>query len=152
MPAGYVVETTADVALTAATKKTILSVIAAANALIRLVEFGVSFDGISATAESVTVELEGSTQAGAGTSTSQSPVQTRGPTRTVQASGARNFTAQPSALTVWRRWLVHPQTGIEMQYPLGREPEQITTADAIVLSCTAPATVNAQGYMEFEEG
>lgn len=152
MPAGYTVETTADVALTAATKKTILSVIAGANALIRLVEFGVSFDGTSATAEPVTVELEGSTEAGAGTSTTQNPVQMRGPTRTVQASGKRNFTAQPSALTAWKRWLVHPQTGIEMQYPLGREPEQITTADAIVLSCTAPATVNAQGYIEFEEG
>lgn len=152
MPAGYTVETTADVALTAATKKTILAVIAGSNALIRIVEFGVSFDGTSATAEPVTVELEGCTQATAGTSTSQTPVQMRGPTRTVQASGARNYTAQPTTLTAWKRWLVHPQTGIEMQYPLGREPEQITTADAIDLSCTAPATVNAQGYIEFEEG
>ena len=53
MPAGYVVETTADVALSAATAKTILSVINASNALIRITELAVSFDGVSATAEPV---------------------------------------------------------------------------------------------------
>jgi hypothetical protein len=152
VPAGYTIETTADVALTAATAKTILSFLAAANALIRLVEFGVSFDGTSATAEPATIELCGSTEGAAGTSTAQTPVQMRGPTRTVQGSGKRNFTAEPTTLTCWKRWLVHPQTGIEMQYPLGREPEQITTADAMCLRVTAPATLNAQGYMEVEEG
>jgi len=152
MAAGYTVETTADVALTAATAKTILSVINAANALIRITELAVSFDGISATAEPVTIELCSSTQAGAGTSTSQTPVQLRGATRTVQATGARNYTAEPTVLTVLKRWLVHPQTGIELQHPLGREPEQVVTADAICIRCTAPAGVNAQGYMELEEG
>lgn len=152
MPAGYTVETTADVALSAATAKTVLSVVCASAAPIRIVEFGVSFDGVAADAEPVTVELCSSTQAGAGTSTSQSPVQMRGPTRTVQASGARNFTAEPTTLTCLKRWLVHPQTGIEMQYPLGREPEQVVTADALCLRVTAPAAVNCQGYIEFEEG
>lgn len=152
MAAGYTIETTADVALTAATAKTVLNVINASNALFRLVEFGVSFDGTSATAEPATVELCYSTQAGAGTNTSQSPVQIRGATRTVQATGARNYTAEPTALTTWKRWLVHPQTGIEMQFPLGREPEEIVTADAICIRVTAPATVNCQAYMEFEEG
>ena len=152
MAAGYTIETTADVALTAATAKTILSVINASNSLFRLVEFGVSFDGTSATAEPVTIELCYSTQATAGTNTSQSPVQIRGATRTVQATGARNFSAEPTSLTTWKRWLVHPQTGMEMQFPLGREPEEIVTADAICLRLTAPANVNCQGYMEFEEG
>lgn len=152
MPAGYVVETTADVSLSAATAKTILSVINASNALIRITEIGVSFDGTSATAEPVTVELMSSTQAGAGSSTSQSPVQIYGPTRTVQATGARNFASEPTALTAIKRWLIHPQTGIELQFPLGREPEQVVTADAIVIRCTAPAVVNAQGYICFEEG
>lgn len=152
MSAGYTVETTGDVALTATTAKTILSIINAANSLIRLCELSVSFDGVSGTAEPVTVELCSSTQAGAGTSTAQTPVQCRGPTRTVQASGARNYTAEPTTLTVLKRWLVHPQTGLLVQFPLGREPEQVTTADALCLRCTAPATVNAQAYMEFEEG
>ena len=152
MAAGYTIETAGDVALTAATARTILNVINAANSLIRLCEFGVSFDGVSATAEPVTVELCSSTQATAGTSTSQPPVQIRGPTRTVQATGARSYTAEPTALTTLKRWLVHPQTGIVMQFPLGREPEQTTTADGLCLRVTAPATLNCQGYIEFEEG
>ena len=152
MPAGYTIETTGDIALTAATAKTILNFIAAANGTFIVVEFAVSFDGTSATAEPVTVELCYSTQAGAGTTTSHTITQARGPTRTVQGTAQRNYSAEPTALTVWKRWLVHPQTGIELQFPLGREPEEIVTADGICLRCTAPATVNAQGYMEIEEG
>lgn len=152
MAAGYTVETTADVALSAATAKTIMMVINAANGLIRICEFGVSFDGTSASAEPVTVELVSSTQAGAGTSTSHTIVQCRGATRTVQATAARNYTAEPTTLTVLKRWLVHPTSGLTIQFPLGREPEQVTTADGLGIRCTAPATVNVQGYMEFEEG
>lgn len=152
MAAGYVAETNGDIALTAATAKTILNVINAANGLIRITEMAVSFDGTSSTAEPVTVELCSSTQATAGTSTSHTIVQTRGPTRTVQATAARNYTAEPTTLTVIKRWLVHPQTGLFVQFPLGREPEQVTTADGLCIRCTAPATVNVQAYMEFEEG
>jgi len=149
---GYTVESSGDIALSAATAKTILSVINASNAIIRITEIGVSFDGTSGTAEPVTVELCGSTQGGAGTSTSHTIAQVRGPTRTVQATGARNYTAEPTTLTVRKRWLVHPQTGLVIQFPLGREPEQVTSANALCLRCTAPATVNVQGYIEFEEG
>lgn len=152
MAAGYVAETTGDIALSAATAKTILNVINAANGLIRLTELAVSFDGTSSTAEPVTVELCSSTQATAGTSTSHTIVQVRGPTRTVQATAARNYTAEPTTLTVIKRWLVHPQTGLMVQFPLGREPEQVTTADGLCIRCTAPATVNVQAYIEFEEG
>jgi hypothetical protein len=152
MPAGYTAETNGDVALSAATAKTILNIINASNGTFLITELGVSFDGVSATAEPVTVELCSSTQAGAGTSTSHTIVQMRGPTRTVQATAARNYTAEPTTLTVLKRWLVHPQTGIVIQFPLGREPQQVVTGDGLCLRCTAPATVNAQGYIEFEEG
>jgi len=152
MAAGYTVESNGDIALSAATAKTILSVINASNSLIRIVEFAVSFDGTSGTAEPITVELCYSTQAGAGTTTSHTITQVRGAPRTVQATAARNYTAEPTTLTVWKRWLVHPQTGLLVQFPLGREPECVVTADALCLRCTAPAAVNAQGYIEFEEG
>jgi hypothetical protein len=152
MAAGYIIETTGDVALSAATAKTVLNFIAASNALFRVCEIAVSFDGTSATAEPVTIELCYSTQAGAGTNTSFTPVQIRGATRTVQGTAARSYSAEPTALTTWKRWLVHPQTGIEMQFPLGREPEETVTADGICLRVTAPATVNCQAYMEIEEG
>lgn len=149
---GYTVESNGDISLTAATARTILSVINAANSLIRICELSVSFDGTSGTAEPVTVELCSSTQATAGTSTSHTIAQVRGPTRTVQATGARAYTAEPTVLTVLKRWLAHPQTGLVIQFPLGREPEQVTTSDALCIRCTAPANVNVQGYLEFEEG
>jgi len=150
--AGYTVETNGDQALAAATAETILSIVGASNKIFRIVELSVSFDGVSPTAEPVTVELMGSTEAGAGTSTNHTAAQIRGATRTVESQGKRGFSAEPSSLTCWKRWLVHPQSGMTIQFPLGREPEQITTADAIVVRVTAPAVVNAQGYMEWEEG
>lgn len=153
MAARYTADTTGDVALSAATAKTILNVIAASNALVRVVEIGVSFDGTTSSAEPVTVELGFCTQAGAGTSTSHTIVQTGGPTRTVQATAQRNYTAEPTVITAFKRWLVRADGGLlVVQFPLGREPEQITTADGVLIRCTAPATVNVQGYIEFEEG
>lgn len=152
MPAQYVIETTGDISLSAATAKTILSWLNAANALFRITEIEISFDGVSATAEPVTVELMSSTEATAGTSTAHTIVQRGGPTRTAQGTAKRNFTAEPTALTCVGRWLVHPQTGRGEKLPLGREVEQITTADAMVIRCTAPATVNAQAHMVVEEG
>jgi len=152
MAAGYSVETAGDIALAAATAKTILSIVNAANALHRISEIFVGFDGTSVTNEPVTVELMSSTEATAGTSTTHTIVRGRGPTRTAQATGKRNFTAEPTVLSTYKRWLVHPQSGILIPSPLGREPEQITTAGAYVIRCTAPAAVNVQAYMEFEEG
>lgn len=152
MTAAYTVESNGDIALTAATAKSVLSAINASGGLIRCTALAACFDGTSGTAEPVTVELCSSTEAGAGTATSHTILQCRGATRTAQFTAKRNFTAEPTTLTVLMRWLVHPQTGLYIQFPLGREPEQVTTADALVLRCTAPANVNFQGFLEIEEG
>jgi hypothetical protein len=149
--ATYTVESNGDIALTAATAKTVLNYICAANTPAKVVELSASFDGTSGTAEPVTVELCSSTQAGAGTSTSHTMAQSSGAPRTVQGTAARNYTAEPTTLTVLKRWLVHPQTGICLQFPLGREPQQNVTADGLCLRCTAPANVNFQGYLEIAE-
>lgn len=152
MPARYYTDTGGDVSLGAGTAKTVLSFINAANSLFRVTEVNVSFDGTSSTAEPVVVQLMQSTEAGAGTATTGTAVQVGGPPRTVQGSTKHTFTFEPTALTGIRRWLVHPQTGLTIQFPLGREPEMTTTADAIVIRCTAPAAVNVQAGMEVEEG
>lgn len=153
MAARYTVESNGDIALTAATARTIVSWIGAANAPFRVVELSVSFDGTSSTAEAVTVELCSSTQATAGTSTAHTIAQTGGPARTAQGTAARAYTVEPTVLTTLKRWLVPPNGGpFVLQFPLGREAEQIVTADALCLRLTAPANVNAQGYLEIEEG
>jgi hypothetical protein len=152
---GYVIETAGAIALTAATAKTILNVISGANAINRITAFSVSFDGVTPTAVPVLVELCYCTQAGAGTPTGGTftPTQIRGATRTCQAAGSRNYTAEPTAITTYLPFLVPAFNGLlVMQFPLGREPEQIVTADGLLLRCTAPAAVNVRGWLEFEEG
>jgi len=153
MPARYTVESNGDVALVAATAKTIVNWINGANALVRAIELAVSFDGTSSTAEPVTVELCSSTQATGGTSTTHTIVQTGGPTRTPEGSAERAYSIEPTVLTVLKRWLVRADGGLlVLPFPLGREPEQVVTADGLCIRCTAPAAVNCQAYLEVEEG
>ncbi len=150
---GYVINSLAAHALAAATAETMANIINAANSLVRLTEFGVSFDGVDAAAVPVLVELGSSTQAGAGTATARTPLQVRGAPRTVQATAAVVYTVEPTVITVLKEWLVRPDGGLlVMQFPLGREPEQTVTADGLLLRATAPAVANARCTMEFEEG
>ena len=152
MAAGYTV-VSGSVALSAATARTVVNVINAANKLIRLTDFQVSFDGVTATAVPVLVELCNSTQATAGTSSAGTIRQLRGPTRTVGATAAVAYTAEPTVLTTLKSWWVRADGGLLIiQFPLGREPEQVTTADGLCIRCTAPATVNVRAGIEFEEG
>lgn len=156
MPAGYSVVNLSDVALAAGVAKTLLLIQTdtAEDEIARLCEFGVSFDGTSGTAEPVVVELCLSDQTSLGTFTIFTPVQFRGRTRPARSQSFVAYTAEPGVLTVVKTWLVHPQTGISLQFPLGREPETTAagTAEGLCIRCTAPAGVNARGYMEWEEG
>ena len=69
MASGYTVESNGDIALVAATVKTILMIINATSQPTRVVEMALSFDGVAAANEPVTVELVKSTQAGSGSPT-----------------------------------------------------------------------------------
>ena len=153
MSAGYTITSGASaVALSAATAKTILGVVAASNVLARLVEAGVSFDGVTATAVPVLVELCDSSGGGAGTpGATPTPKQVRGLARAAQCTAGNAYSAEPTTLTVLKQWLIHAQTGTMFQLPLGREVEHVG-AGGIFIRCTAPAAVNARSYMEFEEG
>jgi hypothetical protein len=134
-----------------------LNVISPAGHGLTLVEFGISFDGVTATAVPVLVEIGTSTQAGAGTGAASPPtaVQVRG--RATGGSAptiAHNFTAEPTVQTVLRQWLITPNGGLFVyQLPLGREIEcdsSAGTAKAIFARVTSAATVNSRCYMEVE--
>lgn len=140
----------------AGTARTMLNVIAAANRAIKATEIGVGFIGASGTAKPVLVELCTSTQAGAGSgSTAVTPAPTDpGDATTVQATAAKNFaTTEPTVLTAIRRWHVHPQAGMVVQFALGREPRtDIAKALAIRITFeTGETTTNVSAYLEFEE-
>lgn len=134
----------------------LLAVIAPAGHGLTVVTFRVSFDGITASAVPVLVELCQSTQAGAGTpGSSPTPVQIRGRATAGSAPTAgASYTAEPTVLTAFDGWYISPNGGTwEMPNALSREFECDSsggTIKAIIIRITPPATVNARGMIETE--
>lgn len=143
------------IALTAATAKTVLNLIAAANRTLWVVEFELSFDGVTAAAAPVLVEVMRSTQATAGTFTAGTVRQERGQAAYVAGSSVgKNYTVEPTVLTPIREFWADPYKGRETwQFPLGREPESLAaaTGQGIAFRLTAPAAVNVRAGAAFEE-
>jgi hypothetical protein len=141
---------TPEVALSAATAKTVIQVIAASNHRGKILGFAVSFDGITPTAEPVVVELLRQTTAGTVTSLTGVLVAPSGADETIQTTGGYNATAEPTAGDVLRRIEVHPQSGYEVLFPFGQEPT-IPGGGRVGIRCTAPAAVNVVGSITIEE-
>jgi hypothetical protein len=138
------------VALVANTTKTIVQVVPGTNTPIRVVEIGVSFNGITTTDVPATVDLI--RQSTAGTSSALTLVADQEQnTKTVVATALKTFTAEPTAGNVLRTWYVTPLGGLLiMQFPLGREVDALTSR--IALRCNAPTSaVSVNAYISFEE-
>jgi hypothetical protein len=144
-------------ALAAATAKTLVMITASTANQPAVIEIGISFDGVTASAVPVLVELVSGTATTTGTVVAQTPKQLRGwPSQGSQTTGQITITAEPTVQLVNRKWNVTPNGGLfALQFPLGREPTGIVTAttDAKTWSirATSPAIVNAHAYLEFEE-
>ncbi len=140
---------TAEVALTAATAKTVVQIKAAANHRVAVLGWGVFFDGTSVTAEPVQVRLI--RQSTAGTMSALTPVALDGDIAlTLQTTAQHTATAEPTAGNVVDVIECHPQQGYEMIYPLGQEVI-LTGGGYVGIECTAPATVNVRAKLRFEE-
>lgn len=154
-PAGFTVTSTA-IALSAATAKTVLGVLSGANSPVDVVEFAVSGD---ATSGNILVELVFGTNASnaPGTnSTSFTPLQIRGRAQTINATAGITWTAEPTVLTVVKRWrMPWPSGPFVIQFPLGREPNSIVAASTsgkfVGWRLTSSVTANVDQYAEIEE-
>lgn len=140
----------------AGTARTMLNVIAGANRQIKLTEVGAGFIGALGTAKPVLIEVCQSTQAGGGSGSSAvTPVRTdQGGAQTVQSTAAKNYaTTEPTTLTAFRRWRVHPQAGAVIQFPLGREPvSDVGKALCVRITFESGETItNVDLYAEWEE-
>jgi hypothetical protein len=151
--------TATPAALSAATAKTVILIVAAAANQPSITEVSISFDGVTAANVPVLVELISGTAGGAGTPRAALAAgkQVRGwPAQTSQTTAADTYSAEPTTELVNKKWLVSPNGGLlVVQNPLGREPTGIVTSatDAKTwgIRATAPATVNCHSYIEFEE-
>ncbi len=138
--------------------KTVLNVIAGANQPVTIVEWGVSFDGVTASAVPATVELCQSTQATAGTSAASAPalVQVGGRSITAQPTSGHNYTVEPTVLTVVEQLYVAQFMGVYVkQYPLGLEPDSDLsggTVKALAIRVNVTAAVNVLAYIRFGIG
>ncbi len=138
--------------------KTLLNVIAGSTNPPTITEFGISFDGVTASAVPALVELCSSTQAGAGTPGTIGTIKMiRGyPSYTPITSVSGQYTAEPTTLTAIKQWYVPAYMGLlVIQFPLGREVlgqiSASTDMKGIALRVSAPAAVNARAYVEWEE-
>ena len=142
--------TTAEIALTAATAKTVLQLVAAANHRVKLQAWGVYFDGTSSSAEPVQVELKRQTTAG--TMSALTPTKADDSIADTLLTTAQHTAtgAEPTAGDLLKRVEVHPQGGYEEQCPYGQE-YIMGGGDRLGIVCTAPAGVNVVAWTRFEE-
>lgn len=147
---------TAEQALVAATPLSVIQVIAPADQRVKILGWGVFFDGVSTIAEPVQVRLGGGTAAGTFTNAlgaidaNGSKTCIDGSVETIQSVAKEPATAEPTYTIVYDVAEVHPQSGYEIKYPIGQEPVILGGAFAAI-ECTAPAIVNVRAKLICEE-
>lgn len=147
----YAATTEGEEGLAAATAETLLQLRGATSTKARIVAWGVSFDGVSATAEPVLVELRRQTTDGTATGAVEPKFDADDPTAAVTAF--HSFSAEPTQGDRLESYEIHPQGGLFVrEYPPGREPvlDDVTTS-RIGIVATAPATVNAVAWIQWAE-
>jgi len=128
--------------------KTLMELATAATARATLVSWWVEFDGIVSTNVPIKVELARATAAITGTAVTEVKFDDFAPTPLAQ--GIHTATAEGTVGDILEKHFVHPQAGLLIQYPLGREPK-VPVSGFIRVQVTAGVSVNACVGMLWEE-
>lgn len=150
----YAVGSGADVALAAATAKSVLGVRAGASFALNLTQAGIAFDASGAAAptnEPVLIELcmaTFATNAPGTASTSETIQQWSGRIMASGCTAASDWTSEPTVLTVLDEFLVHQQQGIKEPFALGLEPD-CGLNEGFVLRVTSPDIVRCRPSFRF---
>lgn len=140
---------TAEVALSAATAKTVLQILAAANHRVKILRWWVTFDGTTSGNDPVLVELV--RQSTAGTSSALTPRKVDDSlAETLLTTAVHTATAEPTTGDTLDTKHVHPQSGYEVTLPFGAEVV-VGGGDRVGIRCTAPQAVNVVAGIHFEE-
>lgn len=156
-PVRYAALTEGSVALAAAgTAKSILGVTAAANRTFKITNIKLATTGKTAGDDPLLIEILKGDGTSAGTSTSVTPRHVSGnPSITVQATAGKNYTAEPTTLTLVDEFMVDPNKSLAwFDLPLGRELESgvgklIVIRATVVTGTTVSGALRAR--LEFEE-
>lgn len=152
MASVYSATTEGEEALAAATAETVIALIGSTAVKPRICEWGVFFDGTSATAEPVRVRLVRTT-ADDGTSTAATEKAWDPDNPTPNCAAKHSYTVEPTKESqALAEYNVPPTSGMLLQYPLGREIALDNSASTgLAIECIAPATVNVDAYIVWEE-
>lgn len=146
----YSIITGGWIALTAATVKSILGMKAHANSGLQLTGLKIGFDGI-AVAVPVLVELcycTFASNAPGTNSTSVTPAQKSGRVLAAGFTAAKNWSTEPTVITVLDEWPLTPNGGTALiDIPLGTEYDT-ALGEGLLIRCTAPAGVNVRATMD----
>lgn len=148
----YTVTTEGEEALAAATAETLVQLRGATVCKARLLGWAISFDSVTAAAEPVLVRL--ARQTTDGTATGATEVQNDPDDNPANLTSFHSFSAEPTLGDILEEYDIYPG-GIPfvMQYPLGQEPViDSATSSRLAIVVTAPAVVNAVGWMRWSEG
>lgn len=147
----FVVQNEAVVAMVAATAKTILQILAPANQRVKILNFGMAFDGASVTAVPVKVQIVRQSTAGTG-GTAYTPKKVDDSlAETILTTALTNIaTTEPTTGDILFTFLVHPQQGYREIAAFGNELK-CGGADRIGVLVNAPAAVNCTATLQCEE-
>jgi len=152
--AGYSCSTEADVALVAATAKSVLGVLAPAQFGVDLRGFEIAFDGVTTTDKPVLVEVCActfATNAPGTNSTSNTVQQIYGRAIAAGLTGAYGWTVEPTVLAVLKTLRLTPNGGTyDYDWPLGETLDN-DVSKGFAIRCTAPTSaVNVRASLRFE--
>lgn len=148
MAGSIVAQTSAEVALVAATAKTVLQIVAGASKPLEVYEWWVDFDGTAPTNEHVTVKILRKSAAGTAGS-SVTPVAKKGAAPLFTAG--QNYSAEGTLDAEVYSHNVHPQDSKHVIWSLGDEID-VPVSGILAIQCTAPAGVNVRAGFGVREG
>lgn len=134
--------------------KTIAQITVPSQHRVEIVEFAVSFDGVSSSAVPVSVRLARQTTAGTPNgNTTPTPVQfdpgSPAAAATLVVAGSAAWTTEPTLGDILWNQRIPPTSGVGWQYPLGRSPI-VAVSSRIALVIFAAAAVNVTGHIIWE--
>jgi hypothetical protein len=136
-------------ALSSDTTETLIQLAAPANQRVKILRWGVFFDGTQPRNEPVQIRLLRQTSSGTADALSLVLLDDS-LSETPQTSARSNFTAEPSSGDVLESYNIHPQQGIFVPYVLGQELI-LGGGGRIGVDCNAPNNVNARAFIIGEE-